>query len=304
MQKITQLITRPEYFFQPSKIYSRVFYSNLNEVNSDVKFRVFNLPWGAIKIPLDQQKDVLCESISKYGIYDLIVTEAIWRLTEPGETAIDIGANIGYTSSILSSRVGEAGKVFCFEPNPEVYNELLENIKIWKEKYNGQNIYPYGMALSNETGFATLNIISENRGESFIGNEISDVNTMASNTCNVQTERLDKIISKEKAVGILKIDVEGHELKVFEGAGELISNNHVRDIIFEDHTGYPSDVSRFLESHNYTIFQIWKGFWRPILLDPTKNLSHQWEPPNYLATHNPKRATNLFQGWGWKSLQG
>jgi FkbM family methyltransferase len=304
MQKIKQFINRPKYFFQPSRIYSRVLTSNLQKVSSDVQFKVLNLPWGVIRIPVNQKKDVLCESILKYGIYDLSVTEAIWRLTKPGEIAVDVGANIGYTSSLLSSRVGKNGKVFCFEPNPSVYSELCENIKIWKDKYNGQNIYPYDVALSNETGLATLNIILGNRGESFIGDEISDVNAMASNTCNVQTERLDKILLKEKAIGILKIDVEGHELKVFEGAGKLIASNQVRDIIFEDHSGYPSNASRFLEGYGYTIFQVWKGFWKPILLDPNKNLSHQWEPPNYLATHDPKRAINLFQDWGWKSLQG
>lgn len=50
------------------------------------------------------------------------------------------------------------------------------------------------------------------------------------------------------------------------------------------------------------IFQIWKGFWKPKLESPIKNLAHPWEPPNYLATLNPQRATERIKDWGWKSL--
>ncbi|WP_395939890.1 FkbM family methyltransferase [Anabaena sp. FACHB-709] len=121
----------------------------------------------------------------------------------------------------------------------------------------------------------------------------------------VYLERLEKVLGdKYKLINILKIDVEGHELQVLQGAGNFISHQTIRDILFEEHHGYPSQLTEFLEKNGYRIFRIWKGFWKPILLSPTKTLIHEWEPPNYLATLDPKRAIKLFDEWGWKSLSG
>ncbi|HEY9600524.1 MAG TPA: hypothetical protein V6C85_02875, partial [Allocoleopsis sp.] len=73
--------------------------------------------------------------------------------------------------------------------------------------------------------------------------------------------------------------------------------------IFEDHRGYPSPVSQFLEDHGYTIFRLWKGFWKPRLEIPSKTLVHSWEPPSYLATKDPSRAQERLGKRGWYSLQ-
>ncbi|OUL30810.1 FkbM family methyltransferase [Nostoc sp. 106C] len=293
-------LNRPEYIFRPAQIYYRIFKQNFKHIN----FKETILPWGAkIRIPTEPH-DTVGKSIATYGIYDLSLTEVLWRLINPGETVIDIGANIGYMTSIMSKRVGNTGKVWCFEPNPEVYKELSENINNWQQKQGWDNIYAKQIALSNTRGTGVLNIPLINRGEAFIelGNSINP-EANKSQACTVILERLDKFLENEqKHIGLLKIDVEGHELQVLQGAGELISKNNIRDILFEDHHGYPSNVTQLLEMHGYTIFRIWKGFWKPVLESPSKNLVHRWEPPNYLATHNPKRAAQCLKDWGWKCL--
>ncbi|MHC5821300.1 MAG: FkbM family methyltransferase, partial [Nostoc sp.] len=97
IQKLKMYVNRPEYIFRPTQIYHRFFYGNSN---SNSEFKNANLPWKVkIKISI-YPNDVVSNAISKYGIYDLSLTEALWRLTSPGETAIDIGANIGYMTSI------------------------------------------------------------------------------------------------------------------------------------------------------------------------------------------------------------
>jgi hypothetical protein len=96
--------------------------------------------------------------------------------------------------------------------------------------------------------------------------------------------------------------MENYELQVLQGAGELISGGYIRDIIFENHLGYPSQVTQYLESNGYSIFRIWKGLWKARILQPTQNLFHPWEPPNYLATRDPARAKYLMKNYGYKSL--
>jgi FkbM family methyltransferase len=301
--KIKLYLNRPEYIFRPTQIYQRISNTKSNLSN---RYKYVVLPWGLqIKIPTDTN-DVVGKAISTYGIYDLSLTEVIWRLISPGETVIDIGANIGYITSIMAKRVGKTGKVWCFEPNPEVYAELNENIKNWQRNLGWNHINPQEIALSDHAGSGILNITLKNRGESFINNDINNATSnLLINSCSVSMQRLDKILEKtEKNIGVLKIDVEGYELPVLQGAGELISQHNIRDILFEEHGAYPSPVTQYLEANGYTIFRIWKGFWKPLLVSPEKNLMHHWEPPNYLATCDPARVTQLMKEWDWKSLRG
>ena len=48
------------------------------------------------------------------GIYDLIVTEILWRLINKGEIAVDVGANIGYMTSLMAAKVASSGKVYSY----------------------------------------------------------------------------------------------------------------------------------------------------------------------------------------------
>jgi FkbM family methyltransferase len=302
IKKIKFYLNRPEYIFRPAQIFHHIFDAKLNANN---RYKYAALPWGLqIKIPTDTN-DVVGRAISAHGIYDLSVTEVIWRLISPEETVIDIGANIGYMTSIMAKRVGSMGEIWCFEPNPEVFAELEENVDNWQQKLGWKNIKSQKIALSDKSGTGILNIVQKNRGESFIDNDGNGKNNLDCNHSNVRLERLDNFLKEQKQdIGLLKIDVEGHELQVLQGAGELISRQSIRDILFEEHHSYPSPVTQFLEENGYTVFRIWKGFWKPLLLSPTDNFMHPWEPPNYLATNAPERAQLLLKEWGWQSLRG
>ncbi|MGB7441351.1 MAG: FkbM family methyltransferase [Coleofasciculaceae cyanobacterium] len=303
--RLTNYLNRPEYFFRPGQIYHRILHFNSKKINN---FKNVLLPWGTeIKIPLDPE-DRVGRSIRAHGIYDLSITEALWRLIAPRETAVDIGANIGYMTSIMVKKVGKAGKVWCFEPNPEVYEELCENIRNWQETRGWQQISPQKIALSNQPGVGLLKLPTKNRGEaSLVSPEnVKEIQANKKNelTYTVTLARLDEVLKDSGEIGVVKIDVEGHELEVLQGTTELIYKHYIRDILFEEHRGYPSPVTEFLEEHGYTIFRIWKGFWGPLLKSPTKNLVHPWEPPNYLATQDTRRAIDRFKKRGWYSLSG
>jgi FkbM family methyltransferase len=305
MQLINYL-NRPEYIFRPLQIYRRLLRSRSRNPDNKL-FQNVLLPWGVnLKISL-APGEVVGHSVWAMGIYDLIVTEVLWRLIDPGETVIDVGVNIGYMATIMAKRVEKRGQVWCFEPNPEVYEELSENIKSWQTTLGWNHIFAKKLALSNHSGEAVLSVPMRNREEASIISPKDVISTQTNDdnfkTYTVSLEKLDNVLKNRNQVGLIKIDVEGHELEVLQGAIRLITAQQIRDIIFEDHNGYPSSVSQFLEEHGYTIFRIWKGFWKPLLEPPNKKLVHSWEPPSYLATQDPSRARERLKKRGWNSLQ-
>lgn len=64
------------------------------------------------------------------GIYEPRETNLFKKIVRHGMTVIDLGANIGYYTLIASKLVGESGKVYAFEPEPDNFNILVKNINI------------------------------------------------------------------------------------------------------------------------------------------------------------------------------
>jgi FkbM family methyltransferase len=298
---------KPEYVFRPTQIWRRL---SLSARNRHAVERVL-LPWGAsIKVHLD---DSIGCSIARLGVYELCVTEALWRLIDLGETAVDVGANQGYMTSVMAERVGPRGEVHSFEPHPEVYDELRENIEDWRAERQWRQIRSYKLALSNRSGTGTLCWSSDfqiNRGMASLADARAsgspEREVAESGSCAVSLAKLDDIMHLERVIGIVKIDVEGHELEVLEGAARLLENQ-VRDVLFEEYSRYPCATTQFLETKGFTLFALKRGFWKPKLVSPRSASGRRggsWEPPNYLATKDADRALQRIGQIGWRSLSG
>ncbi|MDQ6755971.1 MAG: FkbM family methyltransferase [Bacteroidota bacterium] len=281
-------IKKPEYFLKPISIFKRLFKKNKGV--SSIK-----TPWHST-IEIDCS-DMIGREIYKTGIYDLAVSELLWRLVEPGNFVIDIGANIGFFTNLCSYRTGKSGKVWAFEPNPSLQTQLKKN----GNSNDLLNTTFFQIALSDSTkeGFLVLpDHYNNNNGVAFIGND-------SKSSLKISLKCLDDIISTKDRIEVLKIDVEGHELAVFTGAQEALQNKCVENIIFEDHNPYPSKVILFLQSFGYKIYRIEKGWRNIILKDPTsKSRISTREPTNYLATFNVARVRNKIKGGFYKCMYG
>jgi len=60
-----------------------------------------------------------------FGIFEKDLLAYMHTVLRPGDTFVDVGANIGYVSAFARQRVGPSGRVYCFEPVPE-YAEILK----------------------------------------------------------------------------------------------------------------------------------------------------------------------------------
>ena len=111
---LKRYLIKPEYIFRPSQGVRRI----LRRLKPRPRSAVVELPWKLqLCIRLD---DHIGWSIWRTGVYDLCVTEVLWRLIDKGETSVDVGANIGHMTSVMVKRVGASGKVHAYEAHPEV----------------------------------------------------------------------------------------------------------------------------------------------------------------------------------------
>ncbi|GAA2128632.1 FkbM family methyltransferase [Nocardioides bigeumensis] len=167
---------------------------------------------------------VLKEDASHYG--DVLATGVSWAyetaflepIVEPGDVVIDVGANYGYTSSYFSSEVGPEGFVLSLEPEPDTRSLLSHNMRT-----NGHtNVEVVAAAAGAEPGTARL----FRSGTNLATHSLSDAlvrNIKDSVTVEVVTlDELCAIRLDGRPPTVLKIDAEGWEWGVLEGAADVL----------------------------------------------------------------------------------
>ena len=98
----------------------------------------------------------------------------------------------------------------------------------------------------------------------------------------------------EEKLAVIKIDVEGHELAVFEGAAGLLEQHAFRDIVFESTKQYPSLVHCLLLKYGYSVFRLESGICGPKLIEPSRSSKGEGLLADFVATIEPKRASKRF----------
>ena len=141
---------------------------------------------------------------------------AMSALARPATVAIDVGANIGVFTYLLSRLVGPSGRVHAIEPDPV----SVARLKRMQRALHNVTVHP--IAASDQNGSATLHVpllqskrigalASLSRPREGAAAEYDDV--------SIQVEPLDSILSAaDGVVEFIKIDVEGHEMGVLRGA--------------------------------------------------------------------------------------
>lgn len=289
---------KPHYIYRPSQALRRLrYYGRTWEVDQT---RLAPLPWG---VDLEcWPGDKIGASVLRTGIYDLLATEAIFRLVDRGEIAVDAGANVGYMTSALARAAGPAGRVASFEPYPLVHTVLMRNAERWADSIGIGEITVHRIALSDHAGSGAMAVndqFSVNRGTARVVTPNEDE---ASDNVPIVLARLDGLVTEP--VGVLKLDVEGHELQAIEGATALIRRGAVRDVVFEEHDAYPTPVTDHLEQFGFEIFALRQRLIGPSIIHPASAVdANPWDPPVLIATIDRDRLRARFKSPGWVALR-
>lgn len=191
--------------------------------------------------------DVIGRNIYKTGTYDPFLSKwLIERFNGSGGNFIDIGANLGYFTCLLGRLAGPTGRVVSVEPEPNNLALLQENVA---NNSLAEIVKIFPVAVGSEDGSATLNLYkNSNRGRhSIVGKGFG-------NQIEVPVRKLDSLIDQvfqpHETIDFFKIDVEGYEPYVIQGAPKTLSR--VQSMVMEyapyilKHAG--ADLPEFLST--------------------------------------------------------
>jgi FkbM family methyltransferase len=279
---------KPWFVYRPGQLVRRAVRAIRPPVNP---VQVVNLPWGC-PIEIDTRESV-GRSIWTAGVYDLAVVEVLYRLADPTLLAIDAGANIGAMTGLLATRAAE---VWAFEPHPDVFSRLERNVARLRGMARFAPCRVFQTALTARDGEVCLQIPDD-----FSGNQ-GTARVNVDGGVPVRAARLDSELSGLE-VGVMKLDVEGHELSVIRGSEESLKAGRVRQIIFEEHDGPDSPVCQQLREFGFTLFEIGWKLSGPVVAKTGSGVHTQYEAPSYLATLNPNGALARCATRGWECFQ-
>lgn len=182
-----------------------------------------------------------------------VVETAINELSE-GDVFVDVGANSGYFSFLAAQKVGPKGRVYSFEPSMREYQRLITGRGLNK----ANNVILFNVALSEKSDILPFEVSEYHTGL----NHIALHHNHTTKVELVPAFPLDVIMNGQK-IDLLKIDVEGAEMKVLKGCRSLLASQSIKKLIVEITPGFlerfgdsKSDLIGYLESFGYRpVFQ-------------------------------------------------
>ena len=229
-----------------SKIIKRLASSTINLVKSDYA------EVDGHKMFLDS-KDSLRLSIN--GVYEPFETDLIKTKINKGDTVLDIGANIGYYTLIFARSVGNTGKVYAFEPDPENFALLKRNVEI-----NGyDNVVLEQNAVYNKSGKIELFLNENNKSDHRVYRTMSSQPSIIIDAVTLD----DYFYGYKGRLDLIKIDIQGAEMTALQGMSSILKQN--RDVVYISEF-FPAAMNSFgndpeeylgiLNQYGFTLFDV------------------------------------------------
>lgn len=228
---------------------------------------------------------MICDPASSYGsfvVYALF--PEYWEFVflqsylETTDVFFDVGSHTGHYSLVAASKI-LSGHIYAFEPTPSNNKLIKKNVAINQLE---KTITVEEMAISNAVGWS--NFVLEKESEvNHLEYEKSRIAT--GKVQKVKTTTLDNYTLKKNisSISFLKIDTEGAELLILEGAKRLLKNQKIDVILFElnpkveDFFNYKNKICSLLDKNKYHLFEFTdQGNLTEInseLLDPEKTIN-------------------------------
>ena len=231
----------------------------------------------ALRLTDDPPTDVLCETtdgrrlfvdptthgygpVYFKGTYEPGTTSVVTRLLRPGDVCLDVGANIGWYTTLCATLVGPTGAVHAFEPLPPTFRQLERNVGLLADS---SRVSLNCTALGDTSGVGTLHVFPDVPGShtSLSGFGRDDTLTQ---TCALTTTDAYLAERGVATVTFVKLDIEGAELACLRGASRLFAQPTpplwIVEMALATSRGFgyvPDDLVRHIRAHgDYEFFAI------------------------------------------------
>lgn len=170
------------------------------------------------------------------------------RLLRAGDIYVDVGANIGALAIAGKLSVGPTGQVIAIEAHPRTARFLQENVRL-----NNLEIKCINIAVGDQSGEIMFSNIRSDDQNQVVQHSTAGI--------RVNIAKLDDILDIKIKIRLLKIDVEGYELKVLQGSNNILKNTDF--VLFESWDSHfskfeytLSDIISVFESRQFSVFRI------------------------------------------------
>ena len=160
-------------------------------------------------------------------------------LCDPNRVSLDVGADVG---EFTIAMVAASRSVIAFEPRPAQARDLASMFTAV-----GAAVRVEAVALSDQPGVAAMRVVDAEPGRSTIDtdNTLGDVTASGVHSVDVPVKRLDDLHLND--VGLIKIDVEGHELAVLRGAADTLTRNRPAVLVEAEERHHADAVAQITE---------------------------------------------------------
>lgn len=257
---LVRTLLRPIKFFR--RLYQKlIFKVKINTVNNiremicdDIKLNVREFNGVFV---MNSQSD-LFERLVLEGKYEPELVEYCKQLLDKERDVIDVGANIGFFTVMFAKKINNNKKVLSIEPTKKALCRLKKNIEL--NEVNNKVVVFEGVATNNNENVEVKTILGKE--------EYSSIGEMAHAailnekylTEKVQGLTIDELVEiNEIDPGFIKVDVEGCEHLVFQGAYNVLKNNRpiilseLSDYLLRKNSTSAKDVIDIIKQFNYTI---------------------------------------------------
>ncbi|MEM6783628.1 MAG: FkbM family methyltransferase [Bacteroidota bacterium] len=204
-----------------------------------------------LRVPLTE---FVGRAVYYFGDLDPKITWVLRRLLRPGDTVLDIGANVGLVSHYAAGLVGPRGRVHAFEPQPRLVALMGASVRANKLG----NLSIHNLALGEQDDVLDLFIPDHNFGAASLVVEAGARGERVRVPVVNASVYFDKIGVTETR--LVKMDVEGYEPTVLCGAAEFLDRVGPHFILLElNRAGYHGDndeAVKLLKKHGYIFYNI------------------------------------------------
>lgn len=212
-----------------NKVFYKLGYNLVKLKNNNTKRNneliLYKTKTGNYYLPKNCDGDVVAQSIINNHVFDFEIVDLAKQYIKPNTTVIDAGSNFGQMAVLYSNMVGDNGKVLAFDADDFVFSILEKNI----EANGKKNIKAFFGALHNEVGKSLFFPVQDfvrfqsygSYGIDYKDHKGREVKTLTIDSLNIT-----------EPISFMKIDVQGGDLFVLQGAKETILKNKM-PILFE-----------------------------------------------------------------------